>query len=126
MSKEKKLQYQQKVHIHDHRTTPHLHTFSCERFTSGYDTNRQHRFYFTTGLTPVRVYLSYEDTKLNEKAKNEMSKREKVKNTSLNGRKLSPRTLKRNFRLSANLVEDAKNLIFMEETRSFIPQISLI
>ena len=127
MSKEKKNQFENvKTQVHDHRKTPHQHSYNCERFTSGFDINRQQRFYFTTGLTPVRVYLSYDDNKLNETIRNELNKREKTKSSSLNGRKLSPRTLKRNFRLNSNLIDEAKNLIFIEETRSFIPQLAFI
>ena len=105
------------VHEHNHQHQPHLHSYKCNRFASGLDKNRDSRFYFTKQTTAVRVYLSY-----NEKlAENQIADTKEDKST-LNGRKLSARTLKNQLKISPHLIEEAKNYIFVKETLSLIPQ----
>ena len=51
------------IHQHDHLTTAHLHQPGlCDRFASGFDKNRESRFYFTGQQTNVRVYVNYDET----------------------------------------------------------------
>jgi hypothetical protein len=112
------------VHQHNHLKTPHLHSTDCNRFTSGIDRNRQFRFYFTNIKTPCRVYLSYNekllqtgDPVLDQNTSNNLAKLD----NSFNGRKLSPRTLRSQFKINPKFVEDAKNFTFNKETLSFVP-----
>ncbi|CAF0706651.1 unnamed protein product [Brachionus calyciflorus] len=111
-------------HEHDHRYTPHLHTSECERYLSGFDKNRNSRFYYTKSITPCRVYLSYNEKLLTSGTEiqidNKIEKLSQV-NQGLNGRKLSPRTLKSHLKISPQFIEDAKNFIFVKETMSLIP-----
>jgi hypothetical protein len=44
-------------------------------------------------------------------------------NPALNGRKLSPRTLK-TLRISSKFIDEAKNLIFMRDNLSFVPMLN--
>ena len=104
---------QRQVHYHNHMKTPHMHSINCERYVSGLDENRKQRFYFTSNLTPVRVYLSYDVSKENEK--------QEIHYNALNGRKLSPKSLRKNFKLKDSLINVAKNLVFHSYCKSFIP-----
>lgn len=110
------------IHEHDHRLTPHLHSFECDRYSSGTDQNRNSRFYFTKTTTPVRVYLSYNE-KLLMPSIDEVKTDDKMGqfNAQLNGRKLSPRTLRNQLRLSQKFIEDAKNLVFLNDSLSLVP-----
>lgn len=110
------------VHEHNHRITPHLHSFECDRYSSGTDQNRNSRFYFTKQTTPVRVYLNYND-KLLLPSIDEVRTDDKTSqfNAQLNGRKLSPRTLRTHLRLSQKFIEDARNLIFLNDSLSLVP-----
>lgn len=112
------------VHEHNHRYTPHLHYESCDRYLSGFDKNRHTRFYFTKGQTPCRVYLSYNEKLISPSAdfNSEKEKQSQI-NAVLNGRKLSPKTLKNQLKISPNFIEDAKNFIFIKESMSLIPPI---
>jgi hypothetical protein len=108
-------------HVHDHRLTPHIHSFECERYSSGYDKSRNYRFYFTKTLTPVRVYMTY----ANKSSKFVLpSINEEVRQVKdyLNGRKLGAEILKNQLRLKPELIEDAQNLIFLKDSLSFVPQ----
>lgn len=112
------------IHHHDHRQTPHLHSTECDRYLSGFDKNRQARFYFTKTQTPCRVYLSYNEKLISTSMEftNEKEKLSQV-NTVLNGRKLSPKTLKTQLKISPQFMEEAKNFVFIKETMSLIPQL---
>ncbi len=46
---------------------------------------------------------------------------DKIALASLGGRKLSPKTLRNKFNLSSKLVDDAKELVYVHETSSFVP-----
>jgi hypothetical protein len=110
------------IHEHDHNRLPHLHRKDCERFTSGFDRNRQSRYYFTKQKTPLRVYVNY-DSKLTDSSSDiSIKPKESEFMQVLTGRKLSPRTLKSHFKVSPNFIDDAKNLVFVKETMSFVPQ----
>lgn len=111
------------IHEHNHRVTPHLHSFECDRYSSGTDQNRNSRFYFTKQTTPVRVYLSYNDKLLMPSIDEVRTDENKVSqfNAQLNGRKLSPRTLRTQLRLSQKFIEDAKNLVFLNDSLSLVP-----
>lgn len=113
------------VHEHNHRYTPHLHSTECERYSSGFDKNRNSRFYYTKGLTPCRVYISYND-KLLGSNDYVIDQKEKLSlaNQGLNGRKLSARTLKSQLKISPQFIEDAKNFVFIKETMSLVPPIA--
>jgi hypothetical protein len=104
------------VHFHNHEKKPHMHSTNCDRYVSGIDQNRDKRFYFTSNLTPVRVYLNYNETPKIED-KNHFS--------SLQGRKLSPKSLRKNFNLKDSFISVAKNLVFVSSSsssnKSFIP-----
>lgn len=115
------------VHQHNHRCTPHLHSLDCDRLTSGLDKNRLTRFYFTKQTTPVRCYLSYNDKLLSPSGEISLNfEKEKFSqlNPQLNGRKLSPRTLKTQLRLNPQFIEDAKNFIFFKESLSLVPAVA--
>ncbi len=110
------------IHEHDHRLTPHIHSFECDRYSSGNDQNRTNRFYFTRQTTPVRVYLNYNEKLLMPSIDEVKSDGSQVQfNAQLNGRKLSPRTLRTQLRLSQKFIDDAKNLIFLNESLSLVP-----
>lgn len=111
------------VHEHPHRYTPHLHSIQCDRYSSGFDRNRNSRFYFTKNLTPCRVYLSYNDKLTMGSADYLANEREKNShaNQNLNGRKLSAKTLKNQLKVSPQFIDDAKNFIFVKETMSLVP-----
>ena len=77
---------EREVHFHNHDdyfANPHMHSDKCDRFTSGFDQYRRQRFYFTSNVTPLRVYLNYEEQQLNE-TKHKYS-------STFNGRKFSSR-----------------------------------
>lgn len=116
------------VHEHLHRYTPHLHSSECDRYSSGLDKNRNSRFYFTRNLTPCRVYLSYNDKLLAGSTDLIADGREKHSqvNQTLNGRKLSAKTLKTQLKISPQFIDDAKNFIFVKETMSLIPMLPQI
>lgn len=119
------------VHEHNHRMTPHMHSPPCDRFVSGVDKNRQSRFYFTKMPTPIRVYLNYSEklapapsavidpNTLNMVNTNQQTS-EQI-NPLLNGRKLSPKTLRSQLKLSPHFIDDAKNYIFNKDTLSLVP-----
>jgi hypothetical protein len=65
--------------------------------------------------------LNYSE-KLSE-SQNIDSKEHAHDKTTLNGRKLSARTLKNQLKISPHLIEEAKNYIFVKESLSLIPQI---
>lgn len=116
------------VHEHPHRFTPHLHSVQCDRYSSGFDKNRNSRFYFTKNLTPCRVYLSYNDKLFVDSTDYLTNEREKNShvNQTLNGRKLSAKTLKSQLKVSPQFIDDAKNYIFVKETMSLIPMLPQI
>jgi hypothetical protein len=105
-----------KVHFHNHEKKPHMHSTNCDRYVSGIDQNRDKRFYFTSNLTPVRVYLNYNNTPQIEG---------QIHFGSLHGRKLSPKSLRKNFKLKDSFINVAKNLVFVSSSsssyKSFIP-----
>lgn len=112
------------IHEHNHLENPHVHSTTCERYVSGLDKNRESRFYFTQNKTPVRVYLSYNDKLIGSQT----LEKDDLKNqpppqaiVNLNGRKLSPRTLKTQLKISPQFVEEAKNYIFVKDTLSLVP-----
>jgi hypothetical protein len=141
-------------HHHSHRKSPHVHARACDRFDSGFDKNRQSRFYFTKFETPVRVYVTYNerllqglpDTIKELKEHNTKEYKENKDNNNDNlvtsqspttrimnnliysnqinqgGRKLSPRTLRHQLRISPKFIEEAKNYLFIKESLSFVPQ----
>ena len=113
------------IHQHDHRKTPHMHTTECDRHVSGLDKNRCTRFYFTKQTTPVRVYLSYNEKLIMASLTDMKDTKHLPLNSSFNGRKLSPKTLKSQFKLSPKFIEDAKNLIFLKDSLSFVPPINI-
>lgn len=98
----------------------------CDRYMSGFDRNREARFYFTSRPTPVRVYLKYNEKLAAAQADKEDSFNVNFAqlNPTLHGRKLSPRTLRQQLKISTKFLEDAKNLIFVRDTLSLVPQIS--
>lgn len=114
------------VHEHNHRMTPHMHETTCDRFVSGIDKNRQSRFYFTKMPTPIRVYLNYSEklvsapTGIIDPASGNLGTNEQI-NPVLNGRKLSPKTLRSQLKVSPHFIDDAKNYIFNKETLSLVP-----
>jgi hypothetical protein len=114
------------VHLHDHRPTPHIHSYGCERFTSGKDQNRNFRFYFTKNLTPVRVYINYASNNNNNNDDNflllpSISEEYRQVKDSLNGRKLSSKVLTNQLKLAPEFVQDASSLIFLKDSLSFVP-----
>lgn len=122
------------VHEHNHRSTPHMHDAPCDRFVSGIDKNRQSRFYFTKKPTPIRVYLNYNEklapagppsTGAVDQAALNMINSEQI-NPMLNGRKLSPKTLRSQLKISPHFIDDAKNFIFNKETLSLVPILPVI
>jgi hypothetical protein len=52
-------------HLHPHLNNekPHIHSLGCDPFVSGYDLQRETRYYFTTDKTPVRCYIKYDEIK---------------------------------------------------------------
>jgi hypothetical protein len=112
------------VHEHDHRLTPHIHSFECDRYSSGNDQNRNCRFYFTKNTTAVRVYMNYNEKLLMpsiDEVRHDGGGGAPQFNSQLNGRKLSPRTLRNQLRLSQKFIEDARNLIFLNDSLSLVP-----
>ena len=83
------------VHIHEAKQLPHMHGVDCDRLMSAIDIQRDKRYYFTCDKTPVRVYIKYEE---------EQEKR-----------------VKKGHSLSKKFSKEASNLIFIQETLSFIP-----
>jgi hypothetical protein len=118
------------LHEHNHRPTPHMHSQPCDRLVSGVDKNRSSRFYFTKQRTPCRVYLSYNEklASMSLDAANslERGRISQQLNPALNGRKLSPKTLRSQLRINPQFIEDAKNLIFVRETMSLVPVLPTI
>lgn len=108
-------------HEHNHLASPHMHTNACDRFVSGIDKNRQSRFYFTNRPTPIRVYLNY-----NERLLPAQSTEPEQINPTLNGRKLSPKTLRSQLKVSPQFIDDAKNYIFVKDTLSLVPTLPTI
>ena len=100
-----------KVHFHNHMKNPHMHSSICDRYVSGLDQNRKQRFYFTSNLTPIRVYVSYDEFEHEKPLHYEI----------LNGRKFSPKSLRKDFKLKDSLIDVAKNLVFHSSSKSFIP-----
>lgn len=99
------------VHFHNHMKNPHMHSSICDRYVSGLDQNRKQRFYFTSNLTPIRVYVIYD----------EFEHEKPLHYEALNGRKFSPKSLRKNFKLKDSLIDVAKNLVFHSSSKSFIP-----
>ena len=52
-------------HLHPHlnKEKPHIHSLGCDPFVSGYDLQRETRYYFTNDKTPVRCYIKYDHNK---------------------------------------------------------------
>ena len=115
------------VHEHNHvnRTEPHMHRAECERYASGFDRNRECRFYFTKSKTPVRVYLKYNEKLAlatgHEYRDDTNNLNVSQLNPTLNGRKLSARTLKGQLKISSKFVDEAKNFVFIRENLSLVP-----
>lgn len=101
------------IHKHEHLDGPHMHNNECNRLTSAIDKDRAKRFYFTNSVTPVRVYISYENN----------SKNDKYNLETINGMKLG-RSVLFGIGLSPKFVDEAANFIFHKDTLSFIPAIS--
>jgi hypothetical protein len=93
------------LHRHNHvgKKQPHIHTKGCEQFISAHDINREKRYYFTNELTPVRVYINY--TYNEEKIE--------IKKFSDKDRGISKKFKK-----------EISNMVFIQDTRSFIPSIA--
>lgn len=107
------------VHQHNHLRRPHMHEKDCDRLTSGFDKNREKRFYFTCQLTPVRVYINYDkvSSSIDRRLPNE-------KLDEFNCRQLSPTCLKSKIGLSQKFIKDASEYFFLTETLSFVPLLS--
>jgi hypothetical protein len=104
------------VHQHNHLRRPHMHEKDCDRLTSGFDKNREKRFYFTCQLTPVRVYVNY------DRASSTMDCRlPNDKLDEFNCRQLDASCLKSNFGISQKFIKDASEFYFLKETLSFVP-----
>lgn len=122
------------LHEHDHRQTPHMHTQLCDRYTSGLDKNRQYRFYFTKNKTPCRVYMLYNEKLASNSFEMMTSLADGLGaqvlsnqvNPALNGRKLSPKTLRSQLKISPQYIDEAKNLIFVRENMSLVPVLPTI
>jgi hypothetical protein len=96
------------IHLHHHHTEhklPHLHTLGCERLITAFDKQRAKRYYFTNELTPVRVYIKYNE---NENRKNIAATPTTKENHKFNG-------------ISEKFLKEITNCRFIEETLSFIP-----
>ena len=108
------------VHQHKHYRNPHMHNTDCNRLVSGYDLNRDKRFYFTTTTTPVRVYIKYERGVSSKPKKNKYDALKKHEQ-HLNGQKLNAATLRNKIGLSSKFIKEAQNLVFNIDTLSFAP-----
>jgi hypothetical protein len=102
------------MHLHHHHTEhklPHLHTFGCERLITAFDKQREKRYYFTNELTPVRVYIKYNQNQNGKKFVNIAATPTIKENNKFNG-------------VSEKFLKEVTNCRFIEETLSFIPIIT--
>jgi hypothetical protein len=96
------------IHCHSDIKLPHIHSSCCDRVVSAHDANRDKRYYFTNELTPVRVYINY-----NNKEPGEDDKHAFVPfNTTNQNTKL---------RVSEKFLKEITSMKFVKETLSFIP-----
>ena len=114
------------IHEHKHLSTPHLHNTDCDRYVSGIDKNRTARFYFTNEQTPIRVYIKYNESLIEQPEgksfktnTNDVKLNETKKLAIVNGAKVSLTTLK--GAISSKFLDEAKNLVFLNESMSFVP-----
>ena len=94
-------------HHHENHKLPHIHSHDCDPFVSAYDLERWTRYYFTNDKTPVRCYIKYEYVEKNEKHDTELNRETPINNNL--------------FHVSKEFVKETENLVFIEKTRSFIP-----
>lgn len=76
-------------------------------------------------ITPIRVYLNYNE-KLNPAASVEPNSYGDQINPMLNGRKLSPKTLRSQLRINPQFIDEAKNYIFVKDSMSLVPTLPII
>jgi hypothetical protein len=99
------------VHNHSEHKLPHLHTLGCERLITAFDKQREKRYYFTNELTPVRVYIKYNQNQNGKKFVNIAATPTIKENNKFNG-------------VSEKFLKEVTNCRFIEETLSFIPIIT--
>ena len=122
-----------KIHKHDHSSKPHIHdsnNLRCSSSSSGFDSHRLKRYYFTTEKTPCRVYIVYGGNALalssiEESEQGKIAKSDTREIFRDEYRKLTASELKK-INLSPKFHKDALNMIYCRNSRSIIPLPPLI
>lgn len=108
-------------HVHKNYKKPHMHNNECNRILSAYDLDRSKRYYFTSQITPVRVYVNYYEKKQITASSMFAKEYSEFKLDNLHAKKLNVNLLQYQLGVSKKFLKEASNLIFNKYSMSFTP-----
>jgi hypothetical protein len=126
------------IHQHTHSEKPHVHddkNLHCASNVSGYDSQRNKRYYFTNEKTPARVYIVYGGLALSSQSfldeiQDVKTNDQEIVTTAITTPKREYQRLTtlqlKNLNVSKKFQKDALNMVFCRETKSFIPIPALV